>query len=125
MVTLLTMDAASMMSSVWIIVLMFVFMYFFIISPQKKKDKQVAAMRAAIEVGDEVLTAGGIIGTVVSTKDETILIETGSDRVKIRIARYAVSENITKLDEQRNARIEKEAAAKAAKESKKNEGDKK
>ena len=50
-------------------------------------------MRSKLEVGDEIVTIGGIIGRVVNIKDETIVIETGSDRSKIRITRWAVQQN--------------------------------
>ena len=56
-------------------------------------------MRAKLEVGDEIVTAGGIIGRVVSVKEDTIIIETGSDRSKIRIARWAVQQNKTIHDD--------------------------
>ena len=63
-----------------------------------KQQKKEAAMRSALEIGDEILTQGGIIGRVVSLKDDTIVIETGSDRVKIRILRNAVAANTTPKD---------------------------
>lgn len=70
-----------------------VIFYFMLIRPQKKREKEVAKMRSNIQVGDEVITAGGIIGRVVSLKEDTIVIETGSDRSKVRIARWAVQSN--------------------------------
>lgn len=77
------------------LVLIFVIFYFMLIRPQKKRDKEIAAMRNALEVGDEIVTAGGIIGTVVVIKEDNLVIETGSDRSKIRIARWAVQTNNT------------------------------
>lgn len=77
------------------LVLIFVIFYFMLIRPQKKRDKQTQAMRSNLEVGDEIVTIGGIIGTIVSLRDDNILIETGSDRNKIRIARWAVQQNNT------------------------------
>ena len=70
-----------------------VIFYFLLIRPQKKREKEVAKMRSNIQVGDEVITAGGIIGRVVSLKEDTLVIETGSDRSKVRIARWAVQSN--------------------------------
>lgn len=64
---------------------MLVVIYLIMFLPQRKQQKKEAAMRSALEIGDEILTQGGIIGRVVSLKDDTIVIETGSDRVKIRI----------------------------------------
>lgn len=77
------------------LILMFVVLYFLMIRPQRKKEKEIQAMRAAIEVGDEIVTGGGIIGRVVSIREDTVVIETGSDRSKIRIARWAIQQNNT------------------------------
>jgi len=76
---------------------MLVMMYFMVIRPQRVRDKQQAEMRNSIEVGDGVTTIGGIVGRVVSIKDDTLLIETGSDRVKVRLMKWAVQE-VEKLD---------------------------
>ena len=73
-----------------IMVLMFVALYFFMIRPQKKQEKEVQNMRNNLQVGDEITTIGGIIGKIVSIKEETLMIETGHDRAKIRILRSAV-----------------------------------
>jgi preprotein translocase subunit YajC len=70
--------------------IMFVAMYFFMIRPQKKQEREVNAMRNNLQVGDEITTIGGIIGKIVSIKEETVMIETGHDRTKIRILRTAV-----------------------------------
>jgi len=77
------------------LLLLFVVFYFFMIRPQKKREKEVEKMRSSIEVGDEIVTSGGIIGRVVSIREDTIVIETGSDRSKIRIARWAIQQNNT------------------------------
>ena len=77
-------------SSLIIIAVMFVALYFFMIRPQKKQEKQVNDMRSSLQVGDEITTIGGIIGKIVSIKDETVTIETGRDGSKIRILRSAV-----------------------------------
>ena len=65
-------------------------MYFFMYRPQKKQEKEVNNMRNNLQVGDEITTIGGIIGKIVSLKDETVLIETGHDRTKIRLLKSAV-----------------------------------
>ena len=75
--------------------IMFAILYFFMIRPQKKKDKEIQDMRSGLQIGDEVITTGGIIGIVVSLKEDTLVIETGSDRSKVRIARWAVAQNNT------------------------------
>ena len=64
--------------------------YFFMYRPQKKQEKETKDMHDALQVGDEITTIGGIIGKIVSMKDETVLIETSNERNKIRILRSAV-----------------------------------
>lgn len=76
--------------SIVLIVVMFVALYFFMIRPQKKQEKEQNDMRNNLQVGDEITTIGGIIGKVVSIKEETVTIETSHDRTKIRILRSAV-----------------------------------
>ena len=89
------------------IVAVVVFFYFFMIRPQKKQEKQERAMRDALQVGDEVTTIGGIIGKVVSIKDETFVLETTKDRTKIRFLKAAVRSVDVRVEE---ARAAKEAA---------------
>ena len=84
----------SVMSFAPILVVIVVF-YFMLIRPQQKKDKEDRAMRENLEIGDEIVTMGGIIGLVVSVKEDTVVIETGSDRSKVRIIKSAVAQNIT------------------------------
>ena len=81
----------SILISMAPLVLVIVLMYFILIRPQKKKEKEVAKMRNNLQVGDEIVTAGGIVGRVVSLREDTLLIETGSNNTKIRIKRWAVS----------------------------------
>ncbi|MBO5415691.1 MAG: preprotein translocase subunit YajC [Clostridia bacterium] len=64
--------------------------YFFMIRPQKKQEQQVKNMRDSLQVGDEITTIGGIIGKIVSIKEETLVLETSRDGTKIRILRSAV-----------------------------------
>lgn len=80
-------------------VLLLVVFYFFLIRPQRKKDKETQSMRNSIQVGDEITTVGGIVGIVVSIKEDTVVLETGGDRSKIRIKRWAVQTNETKHDD--------------------------
>lgn len=77
------------------IILLFVLMYFLMIRPQKKKDKQIKDMRNSLTVGDEIITIGGICGKIVKTKDETIVIQVGADKVKFEMMRWSVS-SVTK-----------------------------
>jgi len=76
---------------------MLVLLYFMIYRPQKKQEKKDAAMRAALEIGDQVTTIGGIVGRVVAIKDDTFVLETGADRVKIRFIKNAIS-SVEKLN---------------------------
>ena len=76
--------------SIILIGVMFVALYFFMIRPQKKQEKQIKDMRDSLQVGDEITTIGGIIGKIVSIKDETLVMETSRDGTKIRILRSAV-----------------------------------
>lgn len=71
-------------------VVIFAAMYFLMIRPQKKQEREINEMRNNLQVGDEITTIGGIIGKIVSIKEETVMIETGHDRTKIRILRTAV-----------------------------------
>lgn len=83
-------NIGSSIGSILLIVVMFVALYFFMIRPQKKQEKQQNDMRNNLQVGDEITTIGGIIGKIVSIKEETITIETSHDRTKIRLLRSAV-----------------------------------
>ena len=69
---------------------MFVFLYFFMIRPQKKQQQEEQNMRNGLAVGDEVTTIGGIIGKVIAIKDETFVLETTKDKTKIRFLKAAV-----------------------------------
>ncbi|MBZ4647580.1 MAG: preprotein translocase subunit YajC [Petroclostridium sp.] len=71
-------------------IIIFAVFYFILILPQRKKDKKIKAMLAALKVGDEVLTIGGIYGKIVNIKDDILTIEVGADKTKLRIARWAV-----------------------------------
>ncbi len=77
------------------LIILIAVMYFLMIRPQRKKDKAINEMRRSLTVGDEIVTIGGIVGKIVKTKDETIVIQVGSDRVKLEMMRWAVS-SITK-----------------------------
>ena len=83
-------NTGSMWISIGMIVLLFVFLYFFMIKPQKKQERRDAEMRDALQVGDEVTTIGGIIGKVISIKGETFVLETTKDKTKIRFLKGAI-----------------------------------
>lgn len=99
---------------------MFVLMYFMMIRPQNKQRKAEEEMRNNVEIGDDVVTIGGIVGKVVSTKDDALIIETGADRNKMKVTRWAIQTNITKqAAQQEAAQKAKEAKLKAKEEKKK------
>ena len=77
----------------WIVmlVLMFALLYFFMIRPENKRKKEAKNLRNSLAVGDEITTIGGMTGTVCAVKENTIVFETGADRVRIEITKWAVS----------------------------------
>lgn len=77
--------------TIGMLVLMVVIFYFLLIRPESKKKKAIAQMRSELSVGDEITTIGGVIGTICAVKGETIVLETGADRVRIEFAKWAVS----------------------------------
>lgn len=96
---------------------LFALMYFIMIRPQKKKQKEEQQMRDTIQIGDEITTIGGIMGRVVTVKEDSIVLETGADRVKMKFQRWAIQTNNTA-----NERME--AERKAAADAKKAQSDK-
>lgn len=81
------------------IVAMVAAMFFLVIRPQKKKEKAEKLMRENLQIGDEILTIGGIYGRVISLKEDTIVIESKSDHSKLTIARWAMQQNLTVHDD--------------------------
>ena len=86
---------ASLLMTALPLVAMVVAMYFLIIRPQKKKEKEENKMRENLQIGDEILTIGGIYGRVISLKEDAIVIESKSDHSKLTIARWAMQQNLT------------------------------
>ena len=81
---------ASLISMLLPMVLIFVVFYFFLIRPQKKKDKQVKDMLNNLKVTDRICTIGGIYGTIVRIKDDVLTVEVGDQKTQMMIARWAV-----------------------------------
>lgn len=106
-----TTTSGSMLTLVLPMLVLVVFMYLIIYLPQKKQDKKDAAMRNSIEIGDEVTTIGGVVGRVAAIKEDTFVLETGSDRVKIRFRRSAIAA-VEKLDMGTSNKDSKDAASK-------------
>ena len=86
-------------SSTWILVVYIVVivaaMYFFMIRHNKKKQQKEEQMRNSVEVGNEILTIGGIFGKVVAVKEDSFIVESGPERSKIRIAKWAIQQNFS------------------------------
>ena len=115
---LTTSTTGTGMSSIIMIVAMIAVFYFLMIRPENKRKKEAEQMRAAVKTGDEVITIGGIIGTVVSVKDEKFVMETSADQVRIEFAKWAISSNETAAaaaKAEAKKRQEEKAKAKAAK----------
>ena len=102
-------------SSILYLVIIFVVFYFFLIRPENKRKKQLNEMRSNISLGDEIVTIGGIMGKVVQVTEDTITFETGEDRVRLQVTKWAISSNVR----EEKQRAEQEAAARAAKSKKK------
>ena len=84
-------DSSQFMLQIVVLVAFIALMYFLLIRPQKKKEKQVNDMRNSLRVGDEIVTIGGICGKVVKTKDETLIIQVGADKTKFEVMRWSIS----------------------------------
>ena len=113
---LTTPGAAGGGSMLIMMVVMLAVFYFFLIRPENKKKKEAAEMRNALKVGDNITTIGGIIGDIVSVKDESIVIETSADKVRVEFSKWAISTNNTA---DKAAAKAKEAAVAARKNTKK------
>lgn len=81
------------MESIIMIVLMVAIFYFLLIRPENKRKKAMDQMRSALKKGDKIVTIGGIMGTIVRVTDESIVIETSEDRVRMELAKWAVQTN--------------------------------
>lgn len=86
---------ASILTMILPLAAMILIFYFLIMRPEKKRNRELQQMLNNIQVADEVVTNGGIIGRVLSVKEDTVLIETGSDRTKIRVLKSAIARNNT------------------------------
>ena len=106
--------SASMMSLLLPLVLMIALMYFLMIRPENKRKKQAEEMRNSLKKGDQITTIGGIIGKIVQVTDETIIIETSDDRVRMELTKWAVSTNNSNppADAKKAKKTEKEEPAK-------------
>lgn len=106
--------AGGMTSTIVMLVMMLAVFYFMLIRPENKRKKEAEQMRSAVKVGDRITTIGGICGTVVSVKDDKLVLETGADQVRIELAKWAMSTNETAVEAKKaEAKKIQEAKAKA------------
>ena len=81
------------------IVVMIAIMYFMLIRPENKKKKAAEEMRNSLKAGDTITTIGGIVGTICAVKEQTVVMETGADRVRIEFTKWAISSKGTQNTE--------------------------
>ena len=105
----------SLLSMPLMLIIMFVLLYFMAIRPQKKRDRELKEMQESLQVGDEIVTGGGIDGIVVSVGEDTVVIETGGAKHKLRIKNWAITENVTAAERIKEAKASgKKSSAVAA-----------
>ena len=112
----------SMFGPIALMLIMVGIMYFVLIRPENKRKKEAQKLRETVKVGDKITTIGGIVGTVVSVKEENFVLETSADQVRIEFEKWALSTNETaaaKAKEETEKAQEAKAKAKAAKKAEK------
>ena len=90
------------LNMIWIVLVyavLFGAMYLIFIRPNRKKQKEEQKMRENLQIGDEIVTIGGIYGRVISLKEDSMVIESKADRSKMTIARWALQQNLTVHDD--------------------------
>jgi preprotein translocase subunit YajC len=97
----------KMFSMMLPLILLIVIMYFMLIRPQKKRERQVNEMRSNLRVGDDIITIGGICGKIVKTKEDSIIIQVGADKLKFEMMRWSVSKVVDKVEMQ-NIRVKED-----------------
>lgn len=91
--------SASLLSMLLPFVILIAVFYFLLIRPENKKKKAAAKMRSELAVGDEITTIGGVVGTICQVKEDTIIIETSADRVRMEFTKWAISTKGTQSTE--------------------------
>ena len=112
-------SSGSPVTMIVIMVVMVVVMYFMTIRPQKKKQQEEQKLRDSVQIGDEITTIGGINGRVVTVKEDSIVLETGADRTKMKIMRWGIQTNNTANERAESEKAAFEAAKAAEREEKK------
>lgn len=95
-----------------ILIIFFVGVYFLLIRPQKKKEKAITAMRDGVQVGDKIITIGGICGQVVKTNPDSLIIMVGADKTKFEVMRWSISNVLTKSEARASKSQEKKEVKK-------------
>ena len=88
---ILTSSSGGGMSMILMLVIMFAIFYFLIIRPENKKKKKTDEMRSSLSLGDGITTIGGITGKIVQITEDTVTFETGEDRVRLQVKKWAIS----------------------------------
>ena len=107
-------NGMSLLSMPLMLIVMFVLLYFMAIRPQKKRDKELKEMQESLQVGDEIVTGGGIVGIVVSVGEDTVVIETGGAKHKLRIKNWAITENVSAAERIKEAKAAGKKSASVA-----------
>ena len=94
-----TNNSASLLSMLLPFVILIAVFYFLLIRPENKKKKAAEEMRSSLKVGDVITTIGGIVGTICAVKEQTVVMETGADRVRIEFTKWAISSKGTQSTE--------------------------
>ena len=112
---LTTTDAmGGMGSTILMLIMMIAVFYFMLIRPENKRKKEAEQMRSAVKKGDKITTIGGIVGTVVDVKENSVVVETSADQVRVELAKWALSTNETAAEAAKaEAKKAEEAKAKA------------
>lgn len=110
---------SQMVSTIVMLVAMVAVFYFMLIRPENKRKKEAEQLRSSLKVGDKITTIGGITGKVVSVKEDTFVMETGADQVRIEFQKWALSTNDTAAAAAKEEAKKKEEAKAKAKATKK------
>ena len=115
-------NSGGLLGTLPMLLIMIGVFYFLLIRPENKKKKEAEQMRSAVKVGDQITTIGGLMGTVVSVKEDRFTMETSADQVRIELAKWSISTNETAAaaaKEEEKKRQEAKARAKAERKAKK------
>jgi preprotein translocase subunit YajC len=92
----------TVLRQIFPIIIMTAILYFVLVIPQNKRKKEYNSMMNNLKVNDEIITKGGLIGTIVSIQDEFVIIQSGPDRTKLKLAKAGILDKVNKVEEVRN-----------------------